>query len=186
MMKVQLPLKPMIGIMLKVMLTITVSVWFSLPVFAESKPITQRQINEVGASLEEATRTVIDNTGIRFPKENLPDYLKRLMAVLPNEPLPLRSKRVDRYISVLTAAAKRLSPLINQPKLVDVSSDNLNDWSRISRVAKYLPGRVTKLKSAWKAEQKHSSATLATLQKEMLDTMQHVIAALTAIRNCKP
>ena len=156
-------------------------------VFADKgKPVKQRQINEVAAGLEECTRTIIDNTGLRYPKESLPDYIKRLMGVLPNESASLRAKRMKQYITVLDVAAIRLATLAKQPALTDLTVDNLSYWSRISHVGKYLPGRVVKVKLAWKADQKHTVVTLLNLQKEMLETVQHVVAALTAIRNCKP
>ncbi len=157
-------------------------------------PLSQRGINEMAASVEQARRTLLDDAHLRRPGEDLSAYLRRVALPLPAETKPQYFTRVGAYVTALEQSAGGTRTGRRMPALRDADAFNQEQWTRAVRALQILPARVLKTQAAWRRVQaSYDPAAPDGLQgaqmqfaAQMEQTVQVVIASDDALHNAKP
>ncbi len=151
------------------------------------EPVTQRQINEWAAALQRARFTLIEDTGLRQPGETLDAYLRRVAQPLPGEKSPAYRTRIEGYIGALAQATHATAPARHIPQLRDGSQVNRQTWQRATRMLSLLPARLLRLRGAQQASQHPGGPESArSLEAELIQSMDVVLAAFSALRDARP
>lgn len=134
------------------------------------RAITQRDINVMAASVEDARAALIDNTGLRHPGEDLNVYLRRIAHPLPGETPQVYKTRIQRYLDLLARSANAAQWGQRLPALRDSSPTNRALWERTTRALQLFPARVAHTRTAWQRAltQNHSAPANGVSEKERL------------------
>ncbi len=162
-----------------------------------ASPVTQRSINEMAAGVEQARRTLLDDTHLRRPGEDLSAYLRRIALPLAAETKQQYVGRVGAYVAALAQSVDATRAGRRMPVLRDTDAFNQEQWTRAVRALQILPARVFKTQAAWKRVQAgydvHGSSasnvpliTQTQLAVQLEQTVQVVIASDDALHNAKP
>lgn len=150
--------------------------------------ITQHRINELAAPLE-GLRNVILLPGLRQKHEALPAFFHRITLPLAGESRVHYCARVEGYLHEFAVAAKELSAFRTIPPLHANDAANRALWRRAVQGVTDLPGRVQKMREAWRhdlAAPGQFPPKANTLAGEMARTMETVVAAHDALRDAAP
>lgn len=150
--------------------------------------LTQRRINEFAAALDHAVRTLVEDTGLRQPRERLPAYLRRIAVPLANEGPSAYRKRIESYLRAFEKAAQVTKPIRQTPRLQDTSPANQTLWEQTVRSARLLPDRVEKLRAVWKRERLRlaEAQEASALGQEFYRTLQPTLTAREGLRDARP
>ena len=153
----------------------------------------QRDINEMAAGVEQARLSLLDDTRLRRPGEDLGAYLRRIASPLPGEPKNRYFARINGYLSVLAQSADATKRGRRMPPLRDTSAYNQAQWEHAVRALQILPARLSKTQGVWRALQINSHAARNTpapllfgFDTQLQQTVQVVIAADDALHNARP
>ena len=171
-----------------------------------AQTITQRDINVMAASVEDARAALIDNAGLRQPGEDLNRYLRRIALPLPGETPAVYQTRIRRYLDLLTRSVDATRPHKRLPVLRDTDPANRAVWEHTMRDLQQFPARVAHTRAAWqraqhaakvsssigsaKAESAKSSANQSVLaarfDSELAQTVSLLIAIDDGLRDARP
>ena len=165
------------------MLALLLCLWPCAATGQTNAGLSQRQINEYAAPLENARRMLIETPHLRGPNELLPAYLSRLLAVQAGETSAQRTARINGYLAALVQAANATKPLRRIPALCDANADNKRIWKETTQALAILPARVAKLQVAWRREQQGVPSHLSA---EFQQTLYVLIAAQNGLRDARP
>lgn len=115
---------------------------------------TQRDINEMGASVETARLALFDDVGLRRPGEAVTPYLRRIALPLPAETKAKYVARINGYLALLERSAQATKLVRVLPALHDKSMANTAEWKRTVGALQYLPARLQKTEQAWDSTQR--------------------------------
>ena len=154
-------------------------------VFAQTAPlpaaqtITQRDINVIAASLEDARSALIDNAGLRQPGENLNRYLRRIALPLSGETPTNYQTRIGRYLDLLTSSVDATRSHTRLPVLRHTDPANRALWEHTIRDLQQFPARVAHTRTAWQRVQHafKASSSLKNAKNIHAGSNQSVIAA---------
>ncbi len=144
-----------------------------------AQTITQRDINVMAASIEDARSALIDNAGLRQPGEDLNRYLRRIALPLPGETPTNYKTRVKRYLELLTGSVEATRFHRRLPLLRDTGSANRALWEHMMRDLQQFPARVAHTQAAWQRVQHVSKASPSAVSTKnaKVSANQSVIAA---------
>lgn len=159
--------------------------------------MSQRGINEMAASVEQARRILLDDAHLRRPGEDLSAYLRRVALPLAAETKQQYFARMGAYVAALGESADATRAGRRMPILRDTGAFNQEQWTRAVRAMQILPARVLKTQAAWRRVQagydvhgsSASNAPLITqmqLSAQIEQTVQVIIASDDALHNVKP
>lgn len=148
--------------------------------------LTQRSINEYAAALERARFALVEETRLRLSGEPLSAYLRRIAQPLPGEPTIAYRARITSYIRSLSLCAEATTPLHHMPLLWDNGERNRQSWQRAVRSMSLLPVRTRKLRAAWHSFAVKNAQAQRSLDAELAQTLDIVLAAFAALRDATP
>lgn len=160
-------------------------------------PITQRDINIMAASVEDARSALIDNAGLRQTGEDLNVYLRRIALPLQGETPTNYKTRIRRYLDLLSRSVEAARSRNHLPILRDAGPANRALWERTIRALQQFPGRVAHTQAAWQQVEHASKVSTnrvstnknvnaAHFDAELAQTVSLLIAIDDGLRDARP
>jgi hypothetical protein len=154
----------------------------------QAPPASQRQINDIAATLERCRIALLETPRIRKARESLPDYINRFAAPQPQETGDQYRLRIGTCIKALEATAASLQSVKSVPPLAHNDASNRALWNRAVRDINWLPKRMTHVGVAWRTvcAPGVTSSAYQQLASEILQTLRLILDAASNLRDALP